>query len=346
MPGPRAGPSPPTSLCWLVGAATAILFFISVLLHELGHSWVALRYKIPVRSITLFIFGGVAQIDAEAPSARAEFSIAIAGPVVSFGLAGIFYALQIAGGGIQPLYGLAKYLAYINLALAAFNLIPGYPLDGGRVFRAVVWAVTHDMQLATLTAATMGRAFGFLFIVAGVWQMFGGNFLGGLWIAFIGWFLESAAAAQAVQVVFRGALTGYTVKQAMSHGCPTLGADVTLQQLVDERILGAGQRCFLVSRAGEIVGLLTLSRITQVARSEWVTTTAGEAMLPLEESKRVGPDTGLAAAMQLMDRAGVGEVPVVSDGRVMGLVTREDIVAFLATLRKLGLSASTAPPDR
>ena len=343
---PAEFPAWAPSLRWLVGAATAILFFVSVLLHELGHSWVALRYKIPVRSITLFIFGGVAQIGAEAPSAGAEFSIAIAGPLVSFALAGLFYTLQIAASGVQPLYGLAKYLAYINLVLAAFNLVPGYPLDGGRVFRAVVWAVTHDMQRATLIAASVGRGFGFLFIVVGVWQMFGGNLVGGLWIAFIGWFLESAAAAQAVQVVFRGALAGYTVKQAMSGDCPTVEAGVTLQQLVDERILGAGQRCFLVDRGGETVGLLTLSRVKQVARSDWATMTAGEAMLPLEDSKRVGPDTELAAAVQLMDRAGLSQAPVVSNGRVIGLVTREGVVAFLATLQELGLDSAKAATVR
>jgi len=186
------------SLYWAVGVATSVLYFVSVLLHELGHSAVALVYKIPVRSITLFMFGGVAHIGAESPSASAEFRIAIAGPLVSFALAAIFYALQKVAGGIQPLYGLAKYLAFINLALGAFNLIPGYPLDGGRVFRAAVWAVTHDLQRATLIATSVGRGFGFLFIMVGVWQMLGGNLVGGLWIAFIGWFLESAAAAQAV----------------------------------------------------------------------------------------------------------------------------------------------------
>lgn len=160
---------------WVVGIATAVLYFVSVLLHELGHSVVALAYKIPVRSITLFMFGGVAHIGAEPPNARAEFCIAIAGPLVSIALATVFSALQMAAAAIQPLYGLAKYLALINLALGAFNLIPGYPLDGGRVFRAAVWAVTHDLQRATLIATGLGRGFGFLFIVVGAWQMLGGQ---------------------------------------------------------------------------------------------------------------------------------------------------------------------------
>jgi Zn-dependent protease len=339
---PSEFPNWAPSLYWLVGAGTAILFFVSVLLHELGHSEVALHYKIPVRSITLFIFGGVAQIGAEPSSAGVEFRIAIAGPLVSFALAAVFYSLEMAAGGLQPLYGPAKYLAYINLALGVFNLIPGYPLDGGRVFRAIVWALTRDLHRATLIAASVGRGFGFLFIVIGVWQMLGGNLVGGLWIAFIGWFLESAAAAQVVQVGFREALVGHTVSQAMSGDCPTVAVDLTLQQLVDQHILGAGERYFLVNRGDNTVGLMTLPRIKQVPRSDWATTTTEQAMLPLEESKRVSPDTALSTALQLMDRDGVNQLPVMSNGRVVGMLRREDAVTFLSTLQELGLGNATA----
>src|SRR5271157_1016262 len=189
----------PTAEYWTVGAVTAVLFFVCVLLHELGHSVVALRYKIQVRSITMFIFGGVAQIASEPPSATAEFWIALAGPIVSFALAVLFTLLQWVTTGFEPLLALAKYMAYINGSLALFNLIPGFPLDGGRVFRAVVWGITHSFQRATIIAATIGRVVAFGFILVGVWQMFTGNLAGGLWIAFIGWFLESAAHAQLSQ---------------------------------------------------------------------------------------------------------------------------------------------------
>ena len=175
------------------------MLFVSVLLHELGHSVVALRYNIPVRSITLFLFGGVAQIGADPPNAIAEFLIASAGPLVSLILAVLFYAVQPLVGGIEPLLGLAKYLAYINLALVLFNLIPGYPLDRGRVFRAIMWAITGNMRRATLIDG--GRLFAFLFIFIGVLLMVSGNFGGGLWIAFIGWFLDTAASAQIQQVM-------------------------------------------------------------------------------------------------------------------------------------------------
>ena len=207
----------PPLLYWFMGGVTAVMLFVSVLLHELGHSVVALRYKIPVRSITLFLFGGVAQIGAEPPSAIAEFLIASAGPLVSLILAVLFYAAQPLVDGIEPLLGLAKYLAYINLALVLFNLIPGYPLDGGRVFRAIVWAITGNMRRATLIAANVGRLFAFLFIFVGVWQMFSGNFTGGVWIAFIGWFLENAASAQVQQVMVQGLLAGHRVLAGHEH---------------------------------------------------------------------------------------------------------------------------------
>ena len=191
---------------WSLGAITAVMLFVSVLLHELGHSIIALSYKIPVRSITLFIFGGIAQIGGEPPSARAEFWIAVAGPVVSFALAVFFALLRPLFGGFPPLLALVTYLAYINASLALFNLIPGFPLDGGRVFCAVVWGMTGDLRRATVIAGGVGRFIGFLFIILGVSQVLGGNVINGLWIAFIGWFLESAAASQ-VQYQAMGMLT-------------------------------------------------------------------------------------------------------------------------------------------
>lgn len=325
----------PPLLYWFMGAVTAIMLFVSVLLHELGHSAVALRFKVPVRSITLFIFGGVAQIGGEPPSATAEFLIAIAGPIVSLALGVFFSVAKPVVAGVEPLWGLAKYLAYINMALVLFNLIPGYPLDGGRVFRAVVWAVTKNLRRATLIAANVGRFFGFLFIFVGVWQMFGGNF-GGLWIAFIGWFLDSAATAQVHQVMFQGLLAGHTVAQAMSRRCAAIPADLTLQQLVEDHILRSGQRCFLVNRGENTVGLMTLHRIKEVPRGEWSTTSAARVMLPLERLKRISPDSELWTALQQMDRDGVNQLPVMTDSQVVGMLSREDVITFLRTVQELG----------
>ncbi len=336
----------PPLLYWLVGAVTAIMLFASVLLHELGHSVVALRYKIPVRSITLFIFGGVAQIGAEPPSAIAEFLIAIAGPLVSLGLAIFFYAVQPVVAGVEPLLGLVMYLAYINLALVLFNLIPGYPLDGGRVFRAIVWAVTKDMRRATLTAATAGRFFGFMFIFYGVWQMFTGNLGGGVWIAFIGWFLDNAASAQMQQTMIQGLLAGHSVAQAMSTHCTVVPEELTLEQLVDEHILGGGRRCFLVNRGERTVGLMTLHRIKEVARPDWATTSAGQVMIPFEQLKRTAPEAALWTALQQMDRDGVNQLPVTRDNLVIGMLSREDVISFLRTLQELGGLAGATSPRR
>lgn len=323
-------------LYWVTGAATAILLFASVLLHELGHSYVALRYGMTVRGITLFIFGGVAQLGAEPPSAKAELLIAMAGPVVSLGLAAGLSVVQPVLVSVEPLWGMAKYLAYINLALALFNLIPGFPLDGGRVFRAMIWALTKNLRKATLIAANTGRFFGFLFILAGVWRMFSGDIGGGIWIAFIGWFLDKAASAQVHQVAFQGLLAGRAVSQAMSTQCVSVAADTVLQQLVDEHVLGMGRRCFLVSRGTDTVGLMTLHRIKEVPKSEWTSTTAAEIMIPMREVKSIGPSTDLWAAMQLMDRDGVNQLPVMSGSEVAGMLSREDIVTYLRTVQELG----------
>jgi Zn-dependent protease/CBS domain-containing protein len=325
----------PPMLYWLTGALTAATFFASVLLHELGHSMIALRYRIPVRSITLFVFGGVAQIEGEPPSALSEFFIAVAGPIVSLALAGLCSAAKPLAAGIEPLWGLAKYLAYINFALALFNLIPGFPLDGGRVFRAIVWAVTKNLRRSTLIAANVGRFFGFLFIFWGVWQVVAGNIGGGLWIAFIGWFLDSAASTQVQQVMFQSALSGHNVSQAMSPGCTAVPADMTLQQLVDEYLLTGGRRCFFVNRGEDIQGLITLHRIKEVAPPDWANTTVARVMIPLSELKRIAPDAGLWTALQMMDRGGVNQLPVMTDSRVLGMLNREDVIAFLRTVQEL-----------
>jgi Zn-dependent protease/CBS domain-containing protein len=326
----------PIFLYWFMGAVTAIMLFVSVLLHELGHSVVALRYGIPVRSITLFLFGGVAQIGAEPPSAIAEFFIAIAGPLVSLVLAVVFYAVQPHVAGIEPLLGLAKYLAYINMALVLFNLIPGYPLDGGRVFRAIVWEISGNLRRATLTAANVGRFFAFMLIFFGVWQTLRGNLGGGLWLAFIGWFLDNAASAQVHQIMYQGLLSGHKVSQAMSTHNVTVPADLTLQALVDEYILGSGQRSFLVTRGVDTIGLMTLRRIREVPRAEWAATSVAQVMLPVDQSERTGPDAELWDALQKMDRDGVNQLPVTRDQHVIGMLSREDVITFLRTLQELG----------
>ncbi len=335
----------PPLLYWLTGLVTAIMLFVSVLLHELGHSVIAMRYNIPVRSIRLFIFGGVAQIGAEPPSPRAEFLIAIAGPFVSLILAAFFYLAQPLIAGFEPLLGLAKYLAYINLALVLFNLIPGFPLDGGRVFRAIVWALTGNLHRSTIIAANVGRFFAFMFIFVGIWQMFYGNIVGGIWIAFIGWFLDNAAATQLHQINFQDMLVGHYVSQAMATHYTIIPENLTLEQLVAEHIPGSGQRYFLVNHGDTTVGVMTLHRMENIPSNKWARTSISQVMIPIDQLTGINPDTELWTALEEMDHDGVSELPVCRDHHVVGILSREDVTSFLRSLQKLGkLTKLTTEP--
>lgn len=321
---------------WIVGAVTAVLMFVCVLLHELGHSVVAMRYKIPVNSITLFIFGGVAQIGAEPPSAIAEFWIALAGPATSLALAVVFGLLQPLVRAFAPLLALAQYLAYINGALALFNLIPGFPLDGGRVFRAIVWAITHDLYGATLIAANLGRLIAYVFIAVGVWQMFTGQLGNGLWIAFIGWFLETAASAQLHQRTIIDLLADHRVADVMRRDYVAVKPGTDLDQLIHEEILGHGRRSLVVEQDHRVDGLLTLHDVKKVQRSEWPTTTAAQVMIPAERLKRIRPDAKLVDALGEMDRDGVNQLPVMVGGEIQGVLARDDVISLLRTLSEFG----------
>lgn len=320
---------------WLMGAVTAVLFFASIVVHELAHSWVALRYKVPVKRITLFLFGGVSQIAGEPPSAAAEFLIAVVGPLTSFALAALFFFLEPVLVNIRPALAIAKYLALINGLLGLFNLIPGFPLDGGRVFRAIVWGVNKNFRRATLIAASTGRFFGFLFIVYGVWQALRGNVINGLWIAFIGWFLESAAASQVQQQMVQGLLAGHKVSEVMGNACTHVSAGASLQNLIDQEVLAHGRHCFLVDQGDRVVGLLTLHDMKEIPRLSWSTTTAAEAMKPVEKLNTIDPKADLLTAMEKMGRDGISEMPVMLGNNFVGLLSTGDIAKYLHTLQQL-----------
>jgi Zn-dependent protease len=329
----------PVTLYWIVGAATALMLFVSVLLHELGHSIVARRYKIVVRRITLFFFGGVAEIGSEPPSALAEFWIALAGPAVSLALVILFASLQPVAQAATPLLALTRYLAYINGSLVLFNLIPAFPLDGGRIFRSAVWGVTHNLRRATRIAAGIGRFIAFLFILFGVWQILTGNWGNGLWIAFIGWYLQSAATSQVQQQTLHDALAGHRVQQVMSHNYAIVPAGTTLQQLIAQYVLGNGQSNFIVEQDGMPVGWLSAYRIREIATSDWPTTTVGQIMISSRQFKWARPDEDLWDAMAEMERNGLNQMPVMAGNQIMGLLRREDILRYLRALREFGSAA-------
>ena len=327
----------PTSLYWITGAATAIMLFVSVLLHELAHSVVARGDKMEVSSITLFIFGGVSQIAAEPPSAATEFRMAAVGPLTSFALAIIFAILQPVVSGFAPLLAMARYLTYINLSLGAFNLIPGFPLDGGRVLRSLVWSATRSFSRATMVAGNVGRFIAYGFILLGVWQIVSGSVANGLWIAFIGWFLESAASAQVQQQAMQDVMAGRKVSEAMTRGYTAIPADTTLQHLVDEYILKTRGRSFVVTEGEKPVGMVTMHCVRDTPREQWPTTSVAQCMMPVADLKRVKPEDELWSALQEMDRDGVNQLPVMKDGEMLGMLSRDDIITYLRTRKELGL---------
>jgi len=323
---------------WFMGAFTAILLFVSVLLHELGHSIVAKRYGISVPRITLFVFGGVSQIATEPASATQEFWIAAAGPAVSLLLALAFWGLRPVLANSGPLLALAKYLALLNFVLGIFNLVPGFPLDGGRVFRSIVWGITKDFRRSTEIAAVTGRFFGYCFIFYGVWQAISGNVFNGLWIAFIGWYLESAASSQGQTQMIKDLLGTHKVSEIMNPDFARISGDVTLQELVDKNVLGQGRRSFVVDNGEKTAGLLTLSAIQRVARAAWPTTTAAEAMIPFDQVDSIESTAGLWAALEKMGRDGVNQLPVLSaqaDDGIVGMLSRDDLVHYLSALQSL-----------
>ncbi len=318
---------------WGMGAITALIFFVSVLLHELGHSWVSLRYKIPVKDITLFIFGGISQISDEPKSALSQFWITIVGPLVSLILAGIFFLLSLLVSGSVALLALFKYMATINLILGAFNLIPGYPLDGGGVLMSIVWGITHNRHKAIIFASIVGNVFAYLFIFFGVFQIFNGNLANGLWIAFIGWFLLNASGKQIQLERLKGILSGHHASEAMNQKYTVVQYDTTLQYLVDNHILGGSRRSFIVEKSGKVIGLLSLHHLKDIPREQYPVTSAEQAMLPLDQLKKITPETELWDAIEEMDQDGVNQLPVISSNNIQGMLTREDVISYLRKIQ-------------
>jgi len=335
---PENYPFWPDQTYWLAGLVASLLFFGSVVAHELAHSVVAISSGIPVKSITLFVFGGVAQITREASKPRTELVMSLAGPLSSLLLAGLFFVISLATLYLsQPMSAIADWLASVNLVLALFNLIPGFPLDGGRVLRSIVWWATDNHRLASRVASLMGQGVSYLFIIVGVFTMFRGEWLNGLWLAFIGWFLDNAAGESYRQVVLQDAVRGYTARDLMTRDCPTVDSNRSLSELVHDYILPAGRRCFLVTDNDQLTGIVTLHNIKAVPRDQWGETPVSRVMTPVERLKSVKPTDEVLTILQRMDEEDVNQMPVVEDGVVVGMIGRDSLLHFLRTRSDLGI---------
>ena len=323
---------------WILGILTSLLFFGSVLFHELAHSVVALHYRIPVVSITLFVFGGVARIGREPSRSLHEFNIAVAGPVSSYVLAGGFWLLARVFPSSEMLGALAGWLAQINFWLATFNLVPGFPLDGGRILRALVWGVTGDYTRATRFASRGGQLFAYLMIVVGVWQSLTSSFVGGLWLAFIGWFLLTAAQESYAQVAMRGALKGLRVADIMSQELPSVPRSISLEDYVHE-LLRTGRRCHLVLGDGQLLGMMTVHALNRIPREEWTATSVQAAMLPRDQIRWAAPEEPVLSLLERMQGEDINQMPVLAGGlpgQVVGMVTRESILHVIQTRTEVG----------
>lgn len=312
----------------LVAAAlTSALFFVSILLHELGHSVLALHHRVPVRSITLFIFGGVAAIEREPDSPRAELQIAIAGPIVSGLLALLFHGVESLVDPTSVAASLLGWLGRINAGVAIFNLLPGFPLDGGRVLRAFLWGRTGDAGRATRTAARVGQWIAYGFIALGALRALGGD-LGGLWIAFIGWFLLSASGSSIQQAAIDDSLRGLRALDVASPEVPRVSPATSVGDFVRGFVM-RGRRFAVVEDGGKAVGIVSLTDVREVAQESWETTRVESVATPLSRIEMARPETSLRDVLRAMATRDVNQIPVASEDRIVGFVSRDAIVQLL-----------------
>jgi Zn-dependent protease len=338
---------------WGAGILTSVLFFASVVFHELAHSVVAQHYKIKVLSITLFLFGGLARIGREPSKAIQEFNIAIAGPLASGLLGALFYGLKVAiprrevAAVVDPLW-------FANAMLAGFNMLPGFPLDGGRMFRAMVWGATKDFARATRVAAASGKLIAYVMIGLGIFSAFAGDRggviaeyfgrFGGIWLAFIGWFLLSAAQASVSQLTIRETLTGLCASDVMSHEVPTIPGNLSLEEYSGE-VLRTGRRIHIVTMDDRLLGLMNVTALNQVPRDEWSMNSVQAVMVPREKILWASPEEPLPRLLERLMGADVNQMPVVrhsDDGaaHIVGMVTRDAILRVIQTRSELSAALS------
>jgi Zn-dependent protease len=313
---------------WAAGIIATILLFGGVLIHELSHSLIARRKGTEVKSITLFIFGGVAQISNEPKDPNSELLIAIAGPIASLILAGLFFLIAYLSPE-EISSAIFSYLFLVNVVLAVFNLIPAFPLDGGRILRALVWKWKKDYRRATRAATTSGVVFSYFLIFLGFFSMIQGDFVSGLWWIIIGWFLQNSAESSYQQVVVKQSLEGLTVRSIMASEVRNVLPNITLEELAREHFLGYQQTAFFVSWGDEVLGIVTIGDLKKIPREHWGSETVRQIMTPLEQLETVSPNDNAYDALLKMTSRNIGRLPVVDDGQIIGLITRQSLLDAL-----------------
>jgi Zn-dependent protease len=330
---------------WTSAILTGVLFFAGLFAHELAHAFVAKLRGLPIHRITLFFLGGMAQIEREAADPKTEFWMGIAGPIMSVIVGIICLAFAYVAGWTPsanphtPIMAVLVWLGYINLILAAFNMIPGFPLDGGRVLRAIIWWINKNEVRATRIAARVGQIVAALFIAWGIWRFFNGAGLGGLWLAFIGWFLMQASGATVMHVEAESALRGLRVADAMSQDCERVDGTLNLETFVSDHLMRTGRRCYLVMNDGRLAGLVTPHEVKAVDRANWPVTRIADIMKRVDRVHSVTPEMPLTEALEIMGREDVNQLPVLKDEWFQGIISRGNIVRVLQAHQELQRSS-------
>jgi Zn-dependent protease/CBS domain-containing protein len=340
---PQLYPGWETATYWITGVVAALLLFGSVLVHELAHSLVAQARGMTVSSITLFIFGGVSNLEDEPEKPKVELAMSIVGPLSSLALGGIFWGLvHLVGDQQSPLAAILSYLALINVILAGFNLLPGFPLDGGRVLRAILWNRTGSLVKATNIAATVGRFMGWGIIAFGLFWIFTGNFIGGVWFAFIGWFLSSSADASRREITLREQLSGVQVKEVMTTNPVHISPDTRVAELVSNVFRKQHGRAVPVCRNDQVMGIVTVTDVKELPQEKWQETAVKEIMTS-EPLYSVTPEDDLNTALRLIAKHDINQVLVLRGDECAGLVSRSDILTHLHMSQELGLKQKGGP---
>jgi len=322
---------------WSLAVLTSVFFFGSVLFHELSHSVVARHYRIPVASITLFFFGGIASITRDPDRAGQEFLIAAAGPFSSYVLAAGFFLIAMATSDGSMPNVLTTWLADTNALLATFNLLPGFPLDGGRIFRSIIWGITKNYSRSTRIASRIGQAIAYAMMALGVYLAFGPlhSSINGAWFIFLGWFLLTAARQSYVQVAAQSALQGLRAADVMTSDAPTVARDLSLEEYARETAR-TGRRAHLVVSDGRLVGFMRIEALQAVPREDWPSTSVQAVMISREKLPWTGPDEPVLGVLERMRSANVDQLAVITGDNVVGVVTRDSILRAVQTRTELG----------